>query len=292
MTNSATHAMRAASVAHKPSLSKSPEQSKTLPSYALVAASAAERDSTVVKSTSPTYHRSHEDTAQIQQLARELAKRELSRVNASTGGVSRSDVARVATLSMARKQASDQAEQDTANVRKRQIEEEAQSEYHRQHDLDEIARRIVAERIARITLTGEEGDEVLSGKAAGESINRGNERVKDWERVLKSLEDEDKSDKERNIGWLRQRMRRNSLIEPISNDPSAIMAAAQRNVNSQLDQMDKIIAQEQVILGKPSGENLARRDTATKDLEDKGTTDLEGKQQGRPSTSPSIAILM
>lgn len=291
MTNSATHAMRAASVAHKPSLSKSPEQSKTLPSYALVAASTAERDSTVVKSTSPTYHRSHEDTAQIQQLARELAKRELSRVKASTGGVSRSDLTRVATLSMARKQASDQAEQDTANARKRQIEEEAQSEYHRQHDLDEIARRIVAERIARVTLTGEEGDEVFAGKAAGESINRGNERVRDWERVLKSLEDEDKSDKERNIGWLRQRMRRNSLIEPTSNDPSAIMAAAQRNVNSQLDQMDKIIAQEQV-LGKPSGENLARRDAATKDLEHKGTTDLEGKQQERPSTSPSIAILM
>ena len=185
---------------------------------------------------------------------------------------------------MARKQASDQAEQEKAEARKRQIEEEAQSEYSNQQDLDDAARRIVAERIARVTLTGEEGDEVLSGKAAGASINRGNERVRDWERVFKSLEDENKSDKEKNIGWLRQSMRRSAFIEPSKSDPSAIMAAAQRNVNSQLDQMDKHIAEEQMVLGKSMpGENLAKQEAVTKDREEKGNADLERKQKGRAS---------
>ena len=284
MTISATHAMRAASIAHNPSLSKSPEQSKTLPSHALKATSTADRDSIVVKSTSPRHYSSPEDAARIQQLAHEVAKRDLTRANTSTGGVSRSDITRVAILSMARKQASDRAEQDKADARNRQIEEEAQAEYNHKQDIDNAARRIVAERIARITLTGEEGDEVLAGKAAGESIHRGNERVKDWERVLKSLEHENKFDKERNMGWLRQSMR-NAPVEPNRNDPSTIMAAAQRNVNSRLDQMDKTIAQEQMIHGKPTGENLAKRDASTKDLERRGTEDLERKQKERASIS-------
>ena len=270
-------------MAHKPSMSKSPEQSKTLPSHAFRAASAAERDSNVIKLPSPKYYRSHEDAAPIQQLAHELAKRDLSDANFSTGGVSRSDLTRIATLSMARKQASDQAEQEKVDARKRRSEEEAQSEYSNHQDLDNAARRIVAERIARVTLTGEEGDEVLAGKAAGESINRGNERVRDWERVLKSIEDENKSDKEQNMGWLRQSMRRSAPIEAIRNDPSVIMAAAQRNVNSRLDQMDRTIAQEQMLLGRASGENLARGDTATKDLERRGTADLEHKHKERAS---------
>src|SRR5271155_3151175 len=47
LTNSPSHALRAASMAHKPSISKSPEQQKTSPTHALKAASAADRDSTV-----------------------------------------------------------------------------------------------------------------------------------------------------------------------------------------------------------------------------------------------------
>ena len=162
------------------------------------------------------------------------------------------------------------------------------SEWNHQLELDEAARRIVAERIARVTLTGEEGDEVLAGKAAGESIHRGDKRVKDWERVLKQMDNENKSDKERNMGWLRHSMRQSAPLEPSRNDPSAIMAAAQRNVQAQMDGMDKSIAQEQLILGKPTGENAARRDAYTKDLEHKGTVDLQRVQKERASISPFL----
>ena len=284
MTNSAAHAMRAASMAHKPSLSKSPEQVKTSPAHALKAASTADRDSAPRKSTSPTYYRTPEESARIQKLAQELARRDMERAGTTaTGGVSRSDLTRVATLSMQRKTAADLAEQEKEAARKRQIEEEALAEYNHQHDLDDAARRIVAERIARVTLTGDEGDEVLAGKAAGESIHRGDKRVKDWEEVLKTLDTENKSDRERGTGWLRQSMRSTAPLEPSRQDPSLIMAAAQRNVKSQMDAQDKYIAQEQMILGKPTGENAARRDAYTRDLEQKGNTDLQRVQKERAS---------
>jgi hypothetical protein len=286
LTNSAAHAMRAASMAHKPSLSKSPEQVKASPTHALKAASAADRDSTVQKSPSPTYYRSPDESARIQKLAQELARRELEQSNAATGGVNRSDLTRIASLSMARKTASDQAEQEKIDARKRQVQEEAMSEWNHQYELDEAARRIVAERIARVTLTGDEGDEVLAGKAAGESIHRGDKRVKDWERVLQQMDNENKSDRERNMGWLRHSMRQSAPLEPSKNDPAAIMAAAQRNVQAQMDGMDKSIAQEYLVLGKPTGENAARRDAYTKDLEQKGTADLQRVQKERASISP------
>jgi hypothetical protein len=269
-------------MAQKPSMSKSPEQIKSSPSHALRAASAADRDSSVPKSSPPTYHHSPEEEARIQQLAHESAKRDSSQSNALPGGVKQSDLTRVAILSMAKKQAFDQAE-----ARKRQIIEEAQSEYSNQQDLDNIARRIVAERLARVTLTREEGNEDFSAKAAEASINRGNKRVRDWERVSKSLEDENKSDKERNTEWLRQSMRRSTLVEPSKNDPSAIMAVAQRNVKSQLDGMDKHIVEEYMFLGKPMpGENLAKQEPVTRDLEEEVNADLEHKQKGRASVSP------
>jgi hypothetical protein len=285
LANSAAHAMKAALTAHKPSLTKPPEQPKPKPSpsHALRGASAAHRDSALIKSTSPTYFRSPEESARIQQLAHELAKRDLE--DEAPGGVRRTDLQRVATLSMARKQASDQAEAEREQARKRAIEEEAVSEWNNQQDLDDAARRIVAERIARMTLSSEEGDEALAGKAAGTSLTRGNQRVKDWESVLKSLEEEDKTDKEKNVGWLRQSMRRNSSLEPGKSDPASIMAAAQRNVKSQLDGMDKSIAAEWIVLGKPKqGEVLARNQAATKDLEQKAAADLERKQKERAST--------
>src|SRR5271154_2908732 len=103
LTNPATDAMRAASMAQKPSLSHSPEQVKSSPSHALRAASAADRDSSVTKS--PTYHYSPEEEVRFQQLVHEPAKRES---NNFPGGVKRSDLTRVATLSMAKKEAFDQ----------------------------------------------------------------------------------------------------------------------------------------------------------------------------------------
>jgi hypothetical protein len=286
LTNSASHAMRAASRAHKPSLSKSPEPQKTSPTHALKAASAADRDSTVQKSTSPTYYRNPEESARIQRLAHELAQRELVQNDTAPGGVKRSDLSRVATLTMARKTAADLAEQEKVESHKRQVQEEAMAEWNNSQELDDAARRIVAERIARVTLTGEEGDDVLAGKAAGASVNRGNQRVSDWMKVLKSLEDENKSDKEKNMRWLRQSMRRSAPIEPSKNDPALIMAAAKRNVDSQLVRMDQSIQQQWLVLGKPQGENLARQNAATKDLEEKGTTDLERRQKERSSPSP------
>jgi hypothetical protein len=274
-------------MAQKPSMSKSPEQVKSSPSHALQAASAADRDSSLARSPSPTYHHSPEEEARIQQLAHEPAKRDSSQSNTSPGGVKRSDLARIATLSMAKKQAFDQAEQEKAEARKRQIIEEAQSEYSNQQDLDNVARRIVAERLARVTLTGEEGNEDVSSKAAEASINRGNKRVRDWQRVSKSLEDENKSDKERNTEWLRQSMRKSALVEPSKNDPSAIMAVAQRNVKSQLDGMDKQIAEEYMVLGKPMpGESLAKQEPVTKVLEEEGNADLDLRQKGRASIPP------
>src|SRR5579859_8075881 len=244
--------MKAASMAHKPSLSKSPEQVKTSPTHALKAASAADRDSAPQKSHSPTYYRTPEESARIQKLAQELARRDLEKANATaTGGVSRSDLTRVATLSMQRKTAADLAEQEKEAAHKRQVTEDAIAEYNNQHDLDDAARRIVAERIARVTLTGDEGDEVFAGKAAGESIHRGDKRVKDWEEVLKTLDTENKSDKEHGTGWLRHSMRSNAPLEPSRQDPAMIMAAAQRNVKTQMDAQDKSIAEEHLILGKP-----------------------------------------
>jgi len=280
--------MKAASVAHKPSLSRSPEQQKTSPAHALKAASAADRDSSVQKSTSPTYSRNPEESARIQRLAHELAQRELLQNDTAPGGVRRSDLTRVATLTMQRKTAADLAEQEKEESRKRQVQEEAMAEWNNREELDDAARRIVAERIARVTLTGEEGDEVLAGKAAGASINRGNQRVSDWMKVLKSLEDENKSDKEKNMGWLRQSMRRSAPIQPSKNDPAVIMAAAQRNVKTQLDGMDRSIQQEWLVLGKPQAENLARQNAATKDLEEKGTVDLERRQKERASNFPPL----
>jgi hypothetical protein len=110
-----------------------------------------------------------------------------------------SDLSRVAALTMARKQASDQAEAEREQARKLQIEEEILD----QLDLEHAARRIVAERIARTTLSGEEGDP-QAGKATGASLPRWTprwtQRVKDWERVLKELEEEDKTDREKNMG--------------------------------------------------------------------------------------------
>lgn len=279
--------MKAASLAHKPSLSKSQEQVKTSPSHALKAASTADRDSAPHKSTSPTYYRTPEESARIQKLAHELAKRDMQKADAmATGGVNRSDLTRVATLSMQRKTAADLAEQEKEAAHKRQVQEEAIAEYNNQHDLDDAARRIVAERLARITLTGEEGDEVLAGKAAGESIHRGDKRVKDWEEVLRTLDTENKSDRERGTGWLRHSMRLNAPSGTGRQDPALIMAAAQRNVKSQMDAQDKSIAEEQLILGKPMGENAARRDAYTKDLEQKGNTDLQRVQKERASITP------
>ena len=188
---------------------------------------------------------------------------------------------------MQRKTAADLAEQEKEEIRKRQVKEEAMAEWNNTQELDDAARRIVAERIARVTLTGEEGDEVLAGKAAGASIDRGNERVSDWMKVLKSFEDENKSDKEKNMGWLRQSMRRAAPIEPRKNDPAIIMAAAERNVKSQLEGMDRSIQQEWRVLGKPQGENISRQTAATKDLEEKGATDLERRQKERESTFPN-----
>jgi len=286
LTNSSTHAMRAASMAHKPSLSKTPEQPKPSPSHALGAASAAHRDYPAPKSPNVTYFRSADETARIQKLAHELAIQDLhSRSNPATGGISKSDLTRVASLSMAKKQASDQAELEKEEARKRQVIEEAQSEWANQQDLDDAARRIVAERLARVTLTGEEGDDALAGKAAGASVMKGNERVRDWERVLKSLENENKSDKERNMGWLRQSMRRTAPIKPSKNDPAMIMAAAQRNVRSQMDGMDKSIAQEWLVLGKPTGQGAIEKEVATNNLVDSGAADLERRQKERASMS-------
>ena len=213
-------------------------------------------------------------------LARQLAQQELS----ASGGVSKSDLTRAASISMARKQASDKAEVDAAATKRKQVETEAREEWIHQQELDDAARRIVAERIARVTLTGEEGDEVLAGKAAGDAIHRGDKRVRDWERILKELDTEDKQDKEKNVGWLRHSMRQQTAPnEPTRQDPTLIMEAAKRNVKSQLGEMDKSIAQEQMILGKPTGENLAKRDAATKELQEKGAADLERTQKERAS---------
>jgi len=81
-------------------------------------------------------------------------------------------------------------------------------------------------------------------------------------------------------------MRRSAPIRPSKNDPAVIMAAAQRNVKTQLDGMDRSIQQEWLVLGKPQGENLARQNAATKDLEEKGTVDLERRQKERASSFP------
>ena len=209
------------------------------------------------------------------------------------GGVRRSDLQRVATLSLARKQASDAAEAEIEQARKRHIEEEAIQQLKDQQDLEDAARRIVAERIAKITtLTAEEMDEPLAEKAAEASLMRGNQRVKDWELVLRSLEEEDKTDRENNVGWLRHSMRSRTTLESRKPDPAAIMAAAQRNVKSQLDGMDKSIAAEGLVLGKPrQGETLTRNQATAKALEDKGTTDLERKQKERASTTSHLSHL-
>jgi len=188
---------------------------------------------------------------------------------------------------MAKKQATDQAEQAQVAAHKRAVEEEAQQEWSSQQEVDDAARRIVAERLARLTLTGDEGDEVLAGKAAGDAVMRGNERVRDWERVLKSLDDEDKEDKQKNVTWLRASMRKSTTFEKGTSDPTLVMEAARRNVKSQLDEMDKSVAQEQLLMGKPSGENLVKRDSAIKEQETKGATELERKQKERASIFPS-----
>lgn len=280
-------------MAHKPSLSKSPEQVKTSPTHALKAASTADRDSAPQKSRSPTYYRTPEESARIQKLAQELARREIEKANATaTGGVKRSDLTRVATLSMQRKTAADLAEHEKEAARKRQVEEEAITEYNNQRDLDDVARRIVAERLARVTLTGEEGDEVLAGKAAGDAVYRGDKRVKDWEEILKTLDTENKTDRERGTGWLRQSMRSNAPLGGSRQDPSMIMAAAQRNVAAQMNAQDKSIAEEQLILGKPTGENAARRDAHTRDLEQKGNADLQRVQKERASIPISGVMLI
>jgi hypothetical protein len=67
------------------------------------------------------------------------------------------------------------------------------------------------------------------------------------------------------------------------------MAVAQRNVKSQLDGMDKSIAAEWLVLGKPQqGDAAARNQAQAKELEQKGAADLEQKQQERASTSPHL----
>jgi len=279
-------------MAHKPSRSKTTEQEKASPSDAFRGAWTAHRDSAVIKSPSPTHFRTPEESARVQQLAHEPAKRDLE-PDTGPGGVRRSDLQRVATLSMARKQASDIAEAQREQARKRQIEEEAIQQLKDQQDLDNAARRIVAERIAKITtLTAEEIDEPLAEKAAEASVIRGNQRVKDWELVLRSLEEEDKTDRDNNVGWLRQSMRSRTTLESRKQDPAAIMAAAQRNVKSQLDGIDKSIAAEWPVLGKPRlGETVTRNQAATKRWEDKGTADLERKEIERAGTISHISHL-
>jgi Eisosome protein 1 len=269
-------------MAHRPSLSKSTEQAKMSPSHALRAASAADRDSGVARSPSLTYYRNPEESARIQKLATELARRDLAE-SPPVGGVRRSDLTRVATISMAKKAETDKVEAEKAEAHKRLVQEEAMSEWSNSIDLDDAARRIVAERIARVTLTGDEGDEVLAGKAAGESIHRGDKRVKDWERVLKQVDDENKSDKAKNYGWLRQSMRKSDPTEPSRNDPALIMEAAKRNVKTQLDGMDKTIAEENMIRGKPMGEHAVRKEASTKELQEKGDVDLQRVQKERAS---------
>lgn len=288
LTNSTTHAMRAASMAHKPSIAKTPEQAKTSPHRALRAAAVADRDSTVRKSPTPTHDRTAEESTKIQPLAHELAKRDTTgRMETTPGGVSRPDLPKVAALTMARKQASDQAEHERVEAFRRKVLEEVQIELQHQQELDDAARRIVAERLAQLTLSGDECDEALAGKAAGESILRGNERARDWENVLQSQGKEDRLDKERNAGRLRQSIRP-APSEASKSDPALILAAAQRNVKSQLDGMDKSIAQEQMLLRKSPGRYLARRDAQTKGLEEKGQADLERRQKERASTSYAV----
>jgi hypothetical protein len=143
-----------------------------------------------------------DESTRIQKLAKEGISRE-----PAIRRVARSAITRAATLSIVRKRASDQAEQEKANARQQQIEEQAHSEHVNQQDIDDAARRIVAERLARFTITEDEDKEIFAGKAAGESIHRGNERVKDWERVLKSLENKDKQGKGKNTKLFRQSMR-------------------------------------------------------------------------------------
>ena len=289
--------MKAASKAHKPSISsKQPtndKQSKTSASHALRAASAA--DSTIQKVPSPpSTSRSLDESARIQSLAQKLAKQDIERGAYVSGGVGKSGLARAASISMAKKQATDQAEQAQVAAHKRAVEEEAQQEWSSQQEVDDAARRIVAERLARLTLTGDEGDEVLAGKAAGDAVMRGNERVRDWERVLKSLDDEDKEDKQKNVSWLRASMRKSTTFEKGTSDPTLVMEAARRNVKSQLDEIDKSVAQEQLLMGKPSGENLVKRDSAIKEQETKGATELERKQKERASifASPTLQHIL
>jgi len=270
--------MKAASAAHKPSLTKSPEGTKSSPTHALRAASAAERESSLQKAPSPPPSRTSEEASRINQLARQLAEAELY----STGGISKSDLTRAASLSMAKKQASDKAEQNAALQRRKLVEQEAKEEWTQHQEVEDAARRIVAERLAQVTLTGEEGDEYLAGKAAEDAIHRGDKRVKDWERVLKKLEQENKQDKEKNVGWLRHSMRQ-SPSEPTRQDPEQIIEAAKRNVKSQLGEMDRSIAQEHLFLGKHTVEQAAKRDAATKELEEKGAADLETRQKQRAS---------
>lgn len=264
LTSSATHAMTAASIAHKPPLSKSPEQTKTSPTYALRAASAADRDSAVRKTASATSLSTPDEFVRIRKLANELMKRDLER-EPPTGGVSRSDATRVANLSMARRRSSEQAEHEEENVHLPQIEGQAPSEYANQQDLDETARRIVAERLERVTFTEEEDKEMLAGKAAGESIHRGNERVKDWERVLKSLENKDKTNKK--TGFFPQTMRQRIPTRPSKDNQAA-------NVQSQLGSVDNPITQKHMILGRPSGEQSAEQDAATRETKRGGSVEL------------------
>jgi colicin import membrane protein len=275
LTNSSSHAMRAASAAHKPSLTKSPEEVKSSPTHALRAASAADRDSSLQKSPSPPSSRLSDEAARINQLAQQLAQEEFD----ASGGVSRSDLTRAASISMARKQANDKAEQDAIVQRKKLVEQEAKEEWSHHQEVEDAARRIVAERLARVTLTGEEGDERLAGKAAGDAIHRGDKRVKDWERVLKELELENKQDQDKKTGWLRHSMR-HSAIEPSRQDPEQVIEYAKRNVKSQLGEMDRSIAHEQLLLGK-----LPEQTAQREELEEKGAADLEKAQKQRASMS-------
>jgi hypothetical protein len=260
--------MTAASLAHKPPSSKSPEQVKTSPTYALRAASIADRDSAIGKTPLVTSLSTPNEPARIQKHANELTKRDLPRKPA-TGVVNRSDVTRVANLRIATKRTSDQAEQEKANARRQQIEGKAPAQHINQQDLDGAAGRIVAERFERVTSTKEEDNEILAGRAADESIHRGNERVRDWERALKSLESKSRPDKEKKTVWLRQSMRPSAHAEPGKHSE-----VEKFRVQSQLGTVDKSIAHKHVLLRRPTGEPSTKQDAVTKEIKQEGGEEL------------------
>ena len=53
-----------------------------------------------------------------------------------------------------------------------------------------------------------------------------------------------------------------------------------------MEYLDKSVAQEQLLMGKPSGENLVKRDAAVKEQQDKSAAELDQKQKERDSTTP------